>query len=472
VIGSAVARLLDDAPFTRTHRRVWLLSSMGIMLDGFDFFIMGVAIPLIRQEWGLGAWEVGLVSSAAIVGAIVGASTLGALTDRIGRKLAFKIDLGLFVAFALASALAPSFWWLVLFRFLLGVGIGADYPISSSYVSEIAPARVRSRLLVATFSFQAVGQLLGVVVGLAILHLDPTFTAWRWMLAFGVVPALVIVWMRRTVPESPKWLAASGQLDEAADVLSVFCARRVTVADLTAEDRLVVEEQLAVVVAPPPPEPRARWRDLFSRRWRRATVLTSVPWFLMDIATYGVGVFTPTIIAAVAIGSASADSQYIADDITSTRGAAFVDLFLVVGFAVALLLITRVGKLRLQVSGFVVMALGLFVLAYASSLPPEGTGTLALVLVGFAVFNLFMNAGPNATTYVMPAEVFATRIRAAGSGFAAAAGKTGAAVGTLLFPAMQDGFGLPATLVVVGAGCLVAAGVTFGLRSASHPSPA
>lgn len=497
--GSAVDTLLDDAPFTPLHRRVWLLSSMGIMLDGFDFFIMGVAIPLIREEWGLSAWTAGLVTSSAIIGAIVGASTLGALTDRIGRQLAFRIDLGIFVVFALLSALAPTVGWLIAFRFLLGIGIGADYPISASYVSEIAPSRVRTRLLVGTFSFQAVGQLLGVLVGLVILNLDPNVSAWRWMLAFGVVPAVAIVWLRRSVPESPKWLDATGEVERAAEVVSRFCQRSVSVRELETFVAREVESMRSTVVvesihtfdvdvteAPPPPSiERVRWRHLFSRHWRRATILTSVPWFLMDIATYGVGVFTPTIIAAISLSSTDANSNFIADDIASTRGAAFVDIFLVAGFALALLLIVRVGKARLQVTGFVAMALGLFVLAYASHLPGGGDDNLPLVLLGFAVFNLFMNMGPNSTTFVMPAEVYETRVRCAGSGFAAAAGKTGAALGALFFPTMQDDLGLPLTLSIIAVGCLVAAAVTFALRgvvagdvtsrgsaaSAASPSP-
>lgn len=468
--------LLDNAPFTRLHRRVWLLSSMGIMLDGFDFFIMGVAIPLIREEWGLSAWTAGLVTSSAIIGAIVGASTLGALTDKIGRQLAFRIDLSLFVVFALLSAVAPSVAWLIAFRFLLGIGIGADYPISASYVSEIAPSRVRTRLLVGTFSFQAVGQLLGVVVGLVILNVDPHVSAWRWMLAFGVIPALVIVWLRRGVPESPKWLASTGELEKAAAVVSRFVERVVPVHELESivereaeavRASTVVEtihelDETAATVEPPPSVETVRWRHLFSRRMRGATILTTVPWFLMDIATYGVGVFTPTIIAAIALSSSN--SNFITDDITSTKGAAFVDLFLVVGFALALLLIVRVGKIRLQTVGFVAMAIGLFVLAYVSDLPGGGDDNLPLVLIGFAVFNLFMNMGPNATTFAMPAEVFETKVRCAGSGLAAAAGKTGAALGALFFPVFQDDLGLSLTLTIIGFGCLLGAAVTFALR--------
>lgn len=457
-----MAHHLEGLRFGRAHRRVWILSALGIMLDGFDFFIMGVAIPLIVAQWNITPLQTGLVTSAAIVGAIVGASVMGAVSDRIGRKLAFRIDLGMFVVFALLSALAPDIWWLIVFRFFLGIGVGADYPIASSYVAEITPGRLRSRLLIGAFSFQAVGQLLGALVGLAVLSLNPVPDAWRWMLAFGVVPAVVIVILRRNVPESPMWLASMKRYDEAVDAVTVFTGRMLTIDEIR---EVTQEEAVAAVVSPADAQvvPGSR-RALFARGNRGATALTSVPWFFMDIATYGVGVFTPTILAALALSSA-ANSSFIADDITSTEGAAFLDLFLIVGFAAALVFVRRLGLIVMQATGFIVMAVSLVALGFTQFLPEQSTLQLGIVFVAFAAFNLFMNAGPNSTTFALPAVAFPTEIRGAGAGFAAAAGKTGAAVGTFFFPLLQAGLGLFWTLSIIAAGCLVAAIVTITLRS-------
>lgn len=453
--------ILDGLRFGRAHRKVWILSALGIMLDGFDFFIMGVALPLIVAQWGIDPLQTGMVTSAAIVGAIVGAAAMGALSDRIGRKLAFRIDLAMFVVFALASAFAPDIWWLIAFRFLLGIGIGADYPIAASYVAEISPHRLRSRLLVGAFSFQAIGQLLGALVGLAVLTLNPVPDAWRWMLAIGVVPAIVIVILRRGVPESPVWLASTQRYEEAAASLTTFSGRIVTVQEIR---EVSTPEAVSAVVTPASNRPAAGTRrSIFARGTRGATVLTSVPWFFMDIATYGVGVFTPTILATLALSSA-ATNQFIANDITSTEGAAFLDLFLVVGFAAAILLVRRLGLIVMQTAGFVAMAAGLTVLALTTAMPQDSPTQLALVFAGFAVFNLFMNAGPNSTTFALPAIAFDTELRGAGAGFAAAAGKTGAAVGTFFFPILQAELGLFSTLVIIACGCVVAAIVTVALR--------
>jgi MFS family permease len=442
--------LLNEAPMSRLHWRVWLLSASGILLDGFDFFIIGVATPLIAKDLGASPTEIGLISSAAVVGAIFGAFGLGRLTDRIGRKLAFRLDLGLFVVFALLSGLAWSIPVLIAFRFILGVGVGADYPISASYVSEIAPARLRVRLLVGAFAFQAVGQVLGALVGLLILVTTQSESSWRWMLAFGAVPALLIVILRRGVPESPRWLAAQGNHEEAALVVGSFVGHPV--------DVTVMETAEA---------PSTSYRDLFRSGLRRLTVLSTIPWFLMDIATYGVGVFTPTILAALAF---TGDGTFLADDIASTKGAVVIDLFLIVGFILALVFITRIRHTNMQIGGFIAMTVGLLVLALSTALSGGGDQHLVLVFGGFIVFNVFMNAGPNSTTFLLPAEVFPTHVRASGHGLGAAAGKLGAAVGVFLFPILQDDLGLPVLLVIIAGGCLLAAVVTavarVGVRAA------
>ena len=152
----------------------------------------------------------------------------------------------------------------------------------------------------------------------------------------------------------------------------------------------------------------------------------------MDIAVYGVGIFTPTLLAAMAL--AGPNSSGIADDIAATEGTALLDIFLVLGFVAAIFLIEKLGRVRLQLGGFVLMAVGLAILALASALRGGSSEHLLMVFAGFAIFNFFMNAGPNATTYALPAEVFPSEIRAAGHGFAAGMAKLGAALGVFHFP--------------------------------------
>ncbi len=448
----ALGASLDRARMTPLHRRFWLLAGLGILLDGFDFFIIGVANPLIAEDFGIGAAEKGLVSAAAIVGAVFGAGLLGPLADKIGRRRLFRFDLWLFVVFSLLCMFAWDVWSLIGFRFVLGIAIGLDYPIAASYLAEILPARNRGRWLVGAFSLQAVGIVLGALVGVLVLEIAPDLDSWRWMLGFGVVPALVIIWLRRSTPESPRWLAQNGREAEAEEVAERLTGHPVTVADEDRHRATPVAEGPAALVQP----------ALFSKRWRRRTIFTAVPWFLMDVATYGVGIFTPTLLAAMAL--AGPDATFIADDVASTKGTALLDVFLVLGFGAAILLVDRLGRVRLQLTGFAVMAVALATLALAEGLPGGGADHLALVIVGFAVFNTFMNAGPNATTYALPAEVFPSEIRAAGHGFAAACAKLGAALGVFLFPILLDDVGSSALLLTLAGACLLAMAVTAVFR--------
>ncbi len=219
---------LDDTPFTKTQRKVWILSAMGVLLDGFDFFIIGVALPLIAHDFQMNAATKGLVAVAAVAGAFFGALVFGQVADNIGRKGMFLVDIILFVVFSAASAAAWNPASLIVFRFILGIGIGADYPIGVSYIAECVPTRLRGRLIVGAFAFQALGSLLGVLVGLAILKLDPAQGAWRVMLAFGVLPAVVVVLMREGLPESVRWHLARGNYEKASHAASALLEFPVT----------------------------------------------------------------------------------------------------------------------------------------------------------------------------------------------------------------------------------------------------
>jgi MFS family permease len=443
---------LDRARMLPLHRRFWLLAALGIMLDGLDFFIIGVANPLIAHQYDLSDATTGLVSAAAIVGAIFGAAMLGPLADRIGRRRIFQYDLVMFAAFSVACIFAWNVWALIAFRFALGLAIGLDYPVAASYLSEVLPTRDRGRWLVGAFSLQAVGILLGALVGVVVLNILPEVSSWRIMLGFGVVPALAIIWLRRGVPESPRWLAQNGREEEAVAVAESLVGHDVAVTPTDRRQGPEVPEGFKALFQP----------ELFRRGMIRRTIFTAVPWFLMDIATYGVGIFTPTLLAALAL--AGPDATFLSDDIASTEGTAALDICLVVGFVAAIFLVERVGRIPLQLTGFAMMTTALCLLGVADGLPGGGEAHIGLVILGFAVFNMFMNAGPNATTYALPAEVFPCELKAAGHGFAAGMAKFGAALGVFLFPILQSDLGTSALLFIIAGICMIAFVVTYTLR--------
>ena len=391
----------ETAPIRLTplQLKAWLLSAGGVALDGFDLFIMGVALPLILVRYSGPSWQTGLIASAAIIGAIIGALFGGNLTDRFGRKRLYMWDLVAFVVFAIASGFAWNVWSLIVFRFMLGLAVGADYPIAASFSAEYLPQRVRARWLVAGFSFQALGMLAGALTGVALLAIHPVDDTWRIMLSVGALPAIVIMWARRSVPETPAWEA---HLKEAN------------------------------------PEPPARLAELFKGINLKKTTLCAGAWFLMDVMMYGIGLFTPMLLASMGFAKHQG-WNFIQEDMGSTAGTALLDLLLVVGFAIAILLVDRVGRLPLQKVGFLGAAVGLGLLGAAAM----SGNPMWLVILGFALFNLTINAGPNSTTFLVPAEIYPTRLRATGHGFAASAGKFGAALGVFVLPILESSWARP-----------------------------
>lgn len=448
---------LDNSPITRTMWLLWLLSAGLIALDGFDFFIIGVAIPFLKQDFGLSATAIGAVATAAVAGSLLGSLTLGPITDRVGRQLMLIVDVVIFVIATAGTALAWNAASLIAFRFLVGIGIGADYPISVSYITENIPARHRGRMVIGAFTFQAVGALLGALTGLIVIHIFRTLYpdmaqmaiqyAWRWMLGVGLLLAIGVAIVRLSFSlESPRYYINRGEFAEASEAATQLLETPVTITP---------------DMEPPQSQERPTYGALFNVHHRRSTILASVPWFLQDIATYGVGIFTPAIIGMLAF---SGETDFMVREMGSAKGSAIVDLFLILGFICAIVLVEKLGRIRLQVIGFLGMAVGLSILAASGMLPTGSRGEIVLVLIGFLVFNLTMNAGPNATTFLLSGEVFPTAIRATGAGFAAAFAKAGAVVGTFVLPILQKSWGVPSLLLALSVGCGVAAVITFLFR--------
>ncbi len=444
---------LDSSPLTRPMWRLWILSAGLIALDGFDFFIIGVAMPFIRRDFALSAGWVGAIATAALLGALLGSLTLGPITDRVGRQKMLVIDIALFIVASLATALAWNAESLLFFRFLVGVGIGADYPISVAYVTENVPARHRGRMVIGAFSFQAIGALLGALVGWVTIGIfqqtAPDMAvgySWRWMLGVGVALSVLVGGLRLLfLLESPSYYIAKEEYAAASEAASELLKKEILI-------KPPADAQTETAAA-------LGYADLFSPAYRQQTALAAIPWFLQDIATYGIGIFTPTIIAALTF---SEGGDFLVQEMASAKGAAIVNVFLVVGFALAVLLINRVGRIALQIVGFVGMAAGLGILSFS-----ESNAQLTLLFAGFILFNLTMNLGPNSTTFLLSGEVFPPAIRASGAGLAGAIAKSGAVLGALALPVLQARLGIAVLLRSLALICLLAALITFALRQAA-----
>lgn len=435
---------MDASALKPIQRRLWALSSGGTLLDGFAIFVLGVAMPFVIAEFHFQPDVVGLIGASLVLGAVFGAGLGGPMADRLGRKPLMLADMIIICVGAAASALANGAVMLFVGQFLVGVGIGVDFPVSSSYVSEVLPKRSRARLMVATIACQSVGMLLAAAITLALLKTANGTQTWRLFLATEGIIALLFFLLRLSEPDSPHWLIFRGRVAEAAQAfIRILPEQRETVLELSGN---AGNETLTPSVAPARPPGIT---NLFSHTYRARTVLVAVPWFLMDIATYGVGLFTPIILSAIDISGQTGGA--ISHDLADVRGSGAIDLFLLFGFLLGIWAVPRFGRIRMQAIGFAGMACGMVLLMIAVYLTnsPAGAGHVPLVFIGFIVFNLLMNTGPNSTTFTLAPVLFPTELRATASGFAASIAKLGATLGVFVLPILKSKFGLPAVLGMV-----------------------
>jgi MFS family permease len=304
--------------------------------------------------------------------------------------------------------LAPNIWWLIGWRFILGVGIGGDYPVSATIMSEYAGKNNRGLLVTLVFSMQAVGLIIGplLAAGLLAAHLSPNIV-WRLLLGLGAVPALAVYWQRRKLKETPRYLAAAGQREDENGKLVHTGELKKRVSFREGFDHLIGDKKLFGFL-----------------------IGASAAWFLMDAAYYGNTVCSPLVLEAL-----GHDQTLLRK--TLTQLVIFV-VFAAPGYAVAATMMDRLGRKTIQCVGFLVMAITFLLLAI---IPPLKSMVIPfLAIYGFSFF--FTEFGPNATTFVYPSEIFPVQVRTTGHGIAAAMGKIGGFVGVFLFPYLLEWKGL------------------------------
>jgi MFS family permease len=466
VSGKTVQEYIDETPvwadatpvqyssLTNMQWLIWGLAAAGKFFEGVVVFTTGVALPLMAKEFALGATEKGVIAAASLFGILIGATALGGLADRYGRKQMFIVEMVLFAIFIVLLTFSPSYLVVVIALVGIGIALGCDYPTAHLIISESMPSRIRGRMVLAAFGFQAVGGLAGTAIGFLILYENPEVGAWRWMYASTIILVVPVIIGRFFVVQSPPWLVFRGRIEEAAAATQRLLAREPCYPKqviLHCPQELGRERQ----------QKAAHWTALFRGRNLSRTILASVPWFLQDLSTYGIGIFTPTILATI-IGARIEHPRNVGDliqsDIMATKGAALIDVLLIVGIAFAVLLADRAGRIRLQIIGFVGCAVGL--LLAALSLHVGGTPAVVLLFAGFMLFSFMTNIGPNAMTYLIAGEVFPISIRGAGAGFAASFAKIGAVLTAFLFPILLKDIGTHLLLLILVGTSLLGALVT------------
>ena len=443
---------LGKAPLSGMQWLVWSLATAGKFFEGLIVFMGGIALPLVSEQFSIDQTTKGFITAATLAGILIGALFLGGLADRFGRKPVFIGEMVLLLIGLLGASFSSSSELLIFWLFIMGLALGADYPTAHLVISESIPASIRGRLVLGAFSFQALGAVIGTAICAVVLSSKPELSTWRIFYLLPIIPVALVAWGRIFLPESSHWLLSKGHLTKAEKQLRKLLNRQ----DISLLQLEIAEEGVVKYKS-------SKFGDLFHGKQLKSTILASLPWFLQDISTYGIGIFTPIIIAA-AFGAEAQEhnlSAVIHNDLLGAKGTALVDIGFLVGIAFAIWLSDKLGRIPLQIAGFIGCALGLLIAAAGNF---NGANNIVLIGVGFFLFQFMTNLGPNSQTYLIAGEVFPTKIRGVGAGFAAASGKVGAVITAFFFPALLSGFGADRLLPLLAVTSLIGAWITWLYR--------
>ena len=357
-----------------------------------------VAAIAADPHFNLNATEKSWVLSVGFVGMAIGAALGGYFADRVGRKTVFTATL---VIFGLANAGMACSWTLVallIARFIIGLGLGAELPVASTLVSEFSPTRHRGRMTVLLESFWAVGWIIAAAIGAFVIPNTGDW-GWRWALLIGALPLLYAVVTRAHIPESVRFLESKGREDEAEQAVRYF-------------------EQASGVapVASPKAEPlpAIRTRELFGHQYLARTVAIWLTWFFVNFSYYGAFTWMPSLLA----------DQF--GSLTSSFGyTLIISLAQLPGYFLAAWLVEIWGRRRTLSVFLAVSAVAAFAFSQA--------GSVAAV-IGFGMLLSASNLGAWGVLYAVTPEIYPTRLRGAASGAAAAVGRVAAIIAPLLVP--------------------------------------
>lgn len=405
--------------------KTMLIAGVGFFTDAYDLFIIGVAISVIAPLWHLNNVQIGLVGSTSLIAAFLGSTVFGRIGDKFGRKKIYGIEAILMTASALLSAFSPNFVWLIVARFFLGLGIGGDYPLSAVIMSEYSNRKDRGKLVGLVFSMQAAGLVFGPLVAYLLLSSSIPFDlSWRLMLGLGAIPSGLVIYLRRKIPESPRYAAnVLGDAKIAAESINRFSGSKVSHENIKTKKTGSKKSNLSLFFK--------------NKKYMLTLFGTAGSWFLMDYAYYGNTISTPIIMGSIA--------PHMDLRTKALMTLIIFAVFAVPGYIVSLLLIDKIGRKTIQFLGFAMMGT-IFLL---TGLVPEITGISSLFIAMYGISYFFTEFGPNFTTFIMPSELFPAEYRTTGHGFSAGIAKFGAFLGVLLFPVINSALGIRGTFILV-----------------------
>lgn len=421
----SVFDVIENSPVSKFHRKLLLACCGGPFLDGYILSLIGIALIGFAQDITATPVETGLIGAASLLGIFFGATIFGALTDRIGRETMYAVDLAVLVVACGLSAFVTDAWQLIVLRFVIGLAVGADYPIATSLLTEFTPSKRRGFMIGVSGLAWSVGAMTAFIVGYIVVSWTGDHSMWRWMLFSGAVVGIVVVLARRGIPESPRWLASKGRVKEAEDVIKMVYGKSVTI---TAQDIADLNDGGR----------KRSWSSdlklIASGGYLKRTIMCGVLYFAQITPQYVLYTFGSMILLTAGIKG----------DNASTLGELLIATLFALGVIPALKLVESWGRRPMVVIPFALMALPLLALGLWADAP-------AWFIIGAFAFYAFVSGGPSILEWIYPNELFPTSVRATAVGVAVGFSRIGAATGTYLMPIGIESIGLHATLLI-GAG--------------------
>jgi putative MFS transporter len=419
-----VGHAIDASPVTRPMLGVIVIAALASLFDAADAYLLGFAMPGIAKEFDLKPETLGLIASSTLLGMCVGSFFWGWVADKWGRKIAFTVTILMFSLFSGASGLAFSVGTLLGARFLCGMGIGGSVPVDASILSEFSPARIRGYANGALPITWPIATFISSSLALVVLPI----WGWRGLFFCGVVPALLVFWVRRNVPESPRWLVNRGRHEEARQALHY----------LNISDEAIERSRVAVAhEVPPPVLPPAVFRDLFTPEMRMRTAHTWILWILPLMASWGMNLWIPQLLVKIHNVPVQTAVAYMF----------YISFFAITARLTVYLLSELVGRKPFIILGFT--GAGIFLLGQIWSTTPNEFFWVA------AAYMFCMEMGLCGSTIYAP-EVYPLHIRVLGTSTAMGLGRIGGAIGGYAI-GLFFGAGMVTEMwIFLATGCLIA----------------
>ena len=412
---NSLLRDLDSLKPEKYHYFITFLSIMGYFLDGYDLLVIGPALIFITPLFHISIYIATLIGVSTIVGQLVGGAVFGFVADLKGRKKIYQWDMLIFAIFAILSGISTDAVELIIFRTLLGLAIGADYALTLSIIGEYSPVKVRGKLMGTGLMAWWIGGSVAVFLGLVFLPFGDI--AWRFLLAAGAIPAIIVLIMRRNIDETPRFADEKHEENEINEI----------------KKKLNMKEESNISV----PSDNAK-----NGSYTRRAFFTYTSWFFNDLIFYGIGIYTATILIELGYSGH-------AGSLTLTL---MLYMIGVIGTLFFVFTADKFGRKKWQSYTFLAQGLALFILAMYFIIVHIAPPVLLLFPM-FAIFYFANAGGTGETTGIFVAELFPTRMRTTAMGAGTAISRVGAIISAVIFPITVSVYGIvPMEFLLFGVG--------------------